>query len=340
VEIAEWLRARWWRLAVLVVVPVLAAVGAAAAVVVQDPPARATAVVEVPSLVGSEGSPYTGSTGVDQYAEAVVSAATGPTARRAAAAAAGLEPARVRAGLDVQRETGSSRVEVAYTGAPGEDEAAARVVEAVTASATASLFQEPVDLAEASLQSAQDAYDEASSQVSAASAEAGYADARVAYSAQLSLVNNLRAQAAAAQGRDGADDGPLRRAADEAEAGLGQFAPVLARLDDLQGEQSAAENQLERARERLEDARAQLAAADPALTTTTSGGAASRGLRDVVVDVALPAAAAGLVLALLLVVLLEVLRDRRTGRARSGGADTADAEATEGTSSTVEPVGR
>ena len=315
-EIAEWLRARWWRLAVLVLVPLLAAGGAVAAALAQDPPARATAVLERPSLVGSQGSPYTGGSGVDQYAEAVVSAATGPIARRAAAEAAGLDEARVREGLDVARQAGSSRVEIVYTGAPGEEEAAARVVEAVAARARSSLFDEPVQVAEAAVQSAQATYDEVSSQVSAVSAEAGYADARAAYSSQLSLVNSLRTQVAAAEGRENADDGPLREAAEEAQAGLDQFGPVIARLDDLEAEREAAENRLERAQDRLDDARAQLAAADPALTTTTSSSAATRGLRDVVVDVALPAAAVGLVLALLLVLLLEVLRAPRARRGR------------------------
>ncbi|WP_299033093.1 hypothetical protein [uncultured Pseudokineococcus sp.] len=317
-EIAEWLRARRSRLLVLVLVPALAATGASAAALVQDPAARATAVVEIPSLVGSEGSPYTGGTGVDQYAEALVSAATGPAARRAAAEAAGLDPARVREGLEVGREAGSSRVELVYTAAPGEEGTASVVVEAVADRARSTLFGEPVEIAEAAVQSAQDAYDDASSGMSAVSTEAGYADARSAYSAQLSFVNSLRTQVAAAEGRENADDGPLREAAEEAEAGLERFRPVLARLDDLEGERDAAEDRLERAQERLDDARAQLAAADPARTTTTTTGTTARSAREVVVDVALPAAAVGLVLALLLVLLLEVARERRTARRRTG----------------------
>ncbi|ROP43021.1 hypothetical protein [Pseudokineococcus lusitanus] len=334
-EIGEWLRARRWRLPLLLLLPLLAAGVAVWLVSTQPQPRGATATVEVPALVGTPGGLFPGSSGTDQYVEAYLSAATGPTVRRAAAEATGLDLAVVEDGLDVRRAAGSSRVLVRFEAprgtAPAEADAVVPAVLAEVTAATADeLFGEPVRIAEDQLEAARGRFAEASARVSAVGADEGVADPRQAYSSQLSLMNSLRTQTASAEAR-GDGTGALEDAAEEAQAGLEAFAPLLAELDTLEGEQDVAESRLQGAQEDLDDLRAEQTAADTARTTST-GPVGEPGLRALVLDVVLPAAAGGLVLAVLLLLLLEALprrdrrgrRDRRRGRPARAAAPRAD----------------
>ncbi|MEJ5915163.1 hypothetical protein [Pseudokineococcus sp. 1T1Z-3] len=310
-EIGDWLRGRTWALVVLLLVPLVAG-GAATAVAAARPALPgATATVEVPALVGASGAAFSGSSAVDQYAAAVVSAATGPRARQAAAEASGLSQGAVGRGLDVRRDAGSSRVLVRWTAADDQvgEQVATGVVDSVVATAADAVFGAPVAIAEQRLTEARERFAEASRQVSEVGAEAGVADPRQAYSSQLSLVNSLVTQTAAAQAR-GQGVGALETALAQARAGLEPYPPLLAELDRLEGEQDVAERLLQDAQADLDEARDEQAAAEPAVTTTTRSTAVG-GLRPAVADAGLPAAAAGLVLAVLLVVLVESVRGRR-----------------------------
>lgn len=325
-EIIDYLRIakrRWW---ILVLVPLLAA-GAFAAVTFGGPATfSSTATVFSGTMVGADGSPFSGTQGGSQFVAAFQAAAQNPKTQMAVQSATGVGPNGQDDGLTIAPVGTSSDLTVTFVGA--NREAVAKVAAETSRQSIDLMFAARTASATASRQQAEATATAANGAVAALSTKYGMADAPRAYQASLNQVASLQQQQAnlRATGNSigaAALDAPIAAA----NATLASFVPILAQYNNLASIQSAANSDLTQAQADWRHATAlQAAATAPGVVVVSETTPVNK------LTAAAPLLAAifgaGLFLAVVLIFLLEVIQ-----RMRAAGRETDAARA----GSTVPP---
>lgn len=311
-EIVDYLRIARRRLWLLVGVPVLAAGAAATLVLIAPQQYTATAYVAAPALVGGAAAQqYTGNQAANQFAAAFSAAATSPRVVDEVAADTGVAPNRLRSGLAVSQVGASSQMEITYTSP--EQSTVAAVLNATTERALAFLFSSQVAIATEQVSAASADVAEATAAITAWEKENKVTQPDKIYQATLNEMASLRQQRLQMQAvgnSRGAD-----AATQAIEAGQKQLDTIGPKLPDYQAliaQRDAATSALSSARQGLQAARAQVQAADPA--EVASVGAVRQVSRTAsLINATVPVAGAGLLLAVVLIAMLELLARNRAG---------------------------
>ncbi|MFV2011007.1 MULTISPECIES: Wzz/FepE/Etk N-terminal domain-containing protein [unclassified Micromonospora] len=321
VEIVDYLRIARRRLLLLVGVPVLAAGAAATLVLIAPQQYTAMAYVAAPALVGGTAAQqFTGNQAANQFAAAFSAAATSPRVIDEVVADTGVAANRLRSGLVVNQVGVSSQMEITFT---SPDRATVSpVLTATVERALAFLFSSQVAIA--------------TEQVAAASADVAAATAAITawekenkvtqpdkiYQATLNEMASLRQQRlqmqAVGNGR-GAD--AATEAIKAGQKQLDTIGPKLADYQALIAQCDAATGALSSARQGLQSARAQVQAADPA-EVASIGAVRAVSRTTSLINTTVSVAGAGLLLAVILVAMLELLARNRAGEPPASSTDS------------------
>jgi hypothetical protein len=293
-------RRRWW---IVLGIPLLAVAGTAAAGLAASQRYSATAYVAAPAL------PLTGTQAVNQFVAGFSAAVTAPVVIDAVSKETGVAGKALREGLAVEQVGASSQLTVTYTAT--QRDTVAPVLRETTRRALTFLFSSQVTIASGQVDAAQSDVDAATKAITAWESTNRVSQPDKQYQATLNELASLRQQLLSMQA---VGNGPGTQAAqaaiDAAQRRLDELGPKLPDYQALVLARDAATGTLSRAREALQEARAQQAAADPEKVATIGAVASvSRGK-----DLArtLPVAAgAGLLLAVVLVMGLEWRAARR-----------------------------
>jgi len=306
-EIGDYLRVIRQRLWVLVLVPVLAAGTVAALVLLQPPRYRAVATVAAPALVGgSAGSQYSGPNGVRVFVANFTAALTAPQVLSKVAKQTHISEAAARDALSAQPISESSLIEATYV---STDKALAAAVPRAASSETIRfLFQSQVDLAQKSVAAADKAVTDAKKKVADYTRKIGMLDPEQTYQLYQQNLPKLQQSRDEAQARgDTSAAASLGVKIEEARTQLAKLAPQVTAYQDLvqQEEQTLTRrNDLQRS---LDQLLAQSTAADPRLVVSVSDPERLSRLAALTRQGGV-AFAAGLFLAIAVVILLEVVR--------------------------------
>jgi Mrp family chromosome partitioning ATPase len=307
VEIGDYLRVIRQRLWVLVLVPVLAAGTVAALVLLQPPRYRAVATVAAPALVGgSAGNQYSGPNGVRVFVANFTAALTAPQVLSKVAKQTHISEAAARDGLSAQPISESSLIEVTYV---STDKALAAAVPRAASSATIEfLFQTQVDLARKSVAEADKAVDDARKKVTDYTTTTGFVNPEKAYELYQGNLLQLQNSLAQAQARgDTSTAANLRAAIEETQATLNRLAKQVPDYQDLVQQQQQAQSRRSDLQRSLEQLLAQSRAADPRSVVSVSDPVRLSRLAALIRQGGV-AFAAGLFLAIAIVILLEIVR--------------------------------
>ena len=308
-ETVDYLRVARRRLWILVGLPVLAAVVATGVVLLTPAKYAATAYVAAPALVGGVAAQqYTGTQAANQFVAAFAAAATSPKVIDQVATDTGVDRDRLREGVEVEQVGASSQLTLTWT---ADDRGTVTpVVEAMTARALTFLFASQVDVATQQVAAAEADVTAATTSISDWEKENDVSQPDKLYQATLSEQSSLRQQElslAAVGNTRGA--GEAAKSLAEGQKRLDDLGPKLPGYEALLAQRDAATSALAEARQGLQAARAQAGAADPAEVTSV-GAVTSPSRAGALLRTVPPVAGAGLLIAVLLVVLLEVLGRR------------------------------
>jgi capsular polysaccharide biosynthesis protein len=314
-ETMDYLRVARRRRWILAGLPLLAALAAAGVVLLTPPKYAVTAYVAAPALVGGVAAQqYTGTQAANQFVAAFAAAATSPKVIDQVAADTRVDAGRLRDGVDVQQVGASSQLTLTYTG--DDRDTAAPVVRAMTSRALTFLFASQVDVATQQVAAAEADVTSATEAISAWEKENDVSQPDKLYQATLSEQSSLRQQElsmAAVGNTRGAS--AAAKVLEEGQKRLADLGPKLPGYEALLAQRDAATSALAEARQGLQAARAQAVAADPAEVASV-GAVTSPSRLAALARTVPPVAGAGLLIAVLLVVLLEIL-----GRGRPAGGD-------------------
>lgn len=315
---------RGWRLAAVLILPVLAAVAAAA--IASGEPAAARATLRAPIPAAADAAPSVLTQRFDELQVAVAD----PTVLGQVAPASELSQAQMRAGLSVRRAGGSDVMVVSLEGPASAD--LAGDLEAVVAAAMAQVLADDVALAtaEAEASSARVAVleEELATVLAASGAPRGAED----YRAMASTASQLRIRALEAEldpdGVDAARVAGLRAAADEIDRELAALGEQLLVVDAVEDRLTAARRTDEQAllvADAATSRRDRALAAIPAAATT----AALSSSLPVVQSAVTAAVLVGILVLLALLAVEAVARSRRAAEPSVGAeaAATDDAAA-------------
>jgi hypothetical protein len=318
-ETVDYLRVARKRIWILAGLPALAAVVATGIVLLTPQRYAVTAYVAAPALVGGVAAQqYTGTQAANQFVAAFAAAATSPKVVEEVAAVTGVPADDIRDGVTVKQVGASSQLTLTYSGT-GRD-SAVPVAQAMTSRALAFLFASQVGVATQQVAAAEADVTAATKQISDWEAANKVSQPDKLFQATLSEQSSLRQQEmsmAAVGNTRGAN--AAAEALDEGQKRLDDLGPKLPGYQALIAQRDAATGALAEARQGLQAARAQAGAANAADVASVGAVTASSKLAALVRTVP-PVAGAGLLIAVLVVVLREVLQPR--GRAGSG-ADEA-----------------
>src|SRR5918997_3898702 len=312
-ETVDYLRVARQRLWLLAGLPVLAAVVAAAFVL--PPPAKyaATAYVAAPALVGGVAAQqYTGTQAANQFVAAFAAAATSPKVIDQVAGDTGVDAGLLRDGVEVKQVGASSQLTLTWTG--GDRDTAAPVVRAMTSRALTFLFASQVTVATQQVAAAEADVTSATQGISDWEKENKVSQPDKLYQATLSEQSSLRQQElsmAAVGNTRGASE--AAKVLEEGQKRLADLGPKLPGYEALLAQRDAATSALAEARQGLQAARAPAGAANPEEVTSV-GAVTSPSKLSALARTVPPVAGAGLLIAVLLVVLLEVLGRRPAGQ--------------------------
>ncbi|MEV0392502.1 Wzz/FepE/Etk N-terminal domain-containing protein [Polymorphospora rubra] len=336
-EIVDYLRVARRRLWVLVAVPVVAT-GAAAAIVLLAPQQYVgTAYVAAPALVGgSAAQQYTGTQAANQFVASFAAAATSPRVVEQVAGDTGVRPATLRDGIAVEQVGASSQLELTFT-TPNRS-TVGPVLESTTRRALTFLFSSQVAIATQQVEAARADVTAATTAISEWERENKVSQPDKIYQATLNEMATLRQQQLSMQAvGNGRGASAAASAIAAGQKRLDEIGPKLPDYQALLAQRDAATSALARAREALQGANAQLQAADPAQATSISAAAPVSRMRGLV-GTALPVGAAGLLVAVVLVALLELLSRQRTTPAPAAAVTPAGAPAAELESGPARPA--
>jgi hypothetical protein len=321
VEIIDFLRAARRQLTLVILLPLLSMAATAGLLLLQPADYTATAVVDPPALVGGLDSQYTGAQGVNQFVSAFQATASGPLVRRAVAAETKVTPGALNNGLVVAQRGTSASLSVDYT-SPRKD-TVVPVLNGVTTLTLRTLFESQVQTAQARVDTAKTAVDEATAAIGEFTAQHAMADPQKAYEAQLARVNSLVQQQASLRAAGNAvGAAAMASPIATARADLVKFGPIVTEYRTLTTTRDTAVLSLNTAEAKLTAASVQLGNADPSKIVYI-GGAHEVDRVQQILETTAAVGAAGFLLALVLVLILEVIGRGRTSPA--AGADTATA---------------
>lgn len=331
-EISDYLRIIWRRLWILILVPLLAG-GVVAALVLREPPKYdATATVAAPAVVGGQNTnQYSGSTGPKAFVSNFAAAVTSPRIVNQVAKETAVLPRTIRDGLLAEPIGESSLIQVTYT--TSNREKAVPVAQAATNATIRFLFQTQVTLAKETLAEAQKAVTKANADLQKFYTSTGLVLPERTYditAQELSTLQQRELNERTAGNFTAA--ATIAQAITATETRLRQLAPRVASYQSLVERRTQAQNRYNLAQQNLETATAQYKAADPTEAVTLNQVKAVSRLSDLMRK-AVPAAGAGLFLAVGLVVLLEVVSRRpRPGQTRDTVHSSASHPVTTGSS--------
>jgi capsular polysaccharide biosynthesis protein len=307
VEIGDYLRVIRQRLWVLVLVPVLAAGTVAALVLLQPPRYRAVATVAAPALVGgSAGNQYSGPNGVRVFVANFTAALTAPQVLSKVAKQTHISEAAARDALSAQPISESSLIEVTYV---STDKALTAAVPRAASSATIEfLFQTQVDLARKSVAEAEKAVAEARKKVDDYTRKIGNVDPEQTHQQYQQIIVRLQQSQWEAQARgDTSAAERLGATIEQGRATLARLGPQVDAYQDLVQQQEQTQTRRNDLQRSLEQLLAQSRAADPRLVVSVSDPVQLSRLAALIRQGGV-AFAAGLFLAIAVVILLEVVR--------------------------------
>ncbi|SDZ24994.1 Chain length determinant protein [Micromonospora pattaloongensis] len=322
-EIVDYLRVARRRLWVLVGVPVVAAAAATAIVLLAPQRYAGTAYVAAPALVGGAAAQqFTGVQAANQFVAAFGAAVTAPKVVEQVSADTGVGAGALRDGLKVTQVGASSQLELRYTST--DRDTVSPVLAATAEHALEFLFSSQVEVGDREVETATGEVTAATAAITDWEKTNKVSQPDKLYQALLSESASLRRQQLemAAVGNSG---GAASSAAAIAalQKRLDALGPKLPEYQALIAQRDSATAALAKAREGLQAARAQVQAADPA--KVASVGETERVSRTgAVIRTVVPVAGAGVLVAVLLVALLElVARNRRAVAAAAAPADAA-----------------
>lgn len=304
---------RWW---ILVLVPLLA--GGAVAVSTLSQPDRftATATVAAPALVGgTNANQYSGANGPQAFVANFGAAVTSPVIVNLVSDETKVARKKLKDGLVATQIGTSSLIEVTYT--TTAEATAGPVAVAAARRTILFLFESQVALAQEPVTAARQAVEKAQADLDAFVRTTGQVVPDRFYEVKATQIANLEGQRdqAAANG-DTFIAARLNASIGLRQADLAGLAPLVATHDDLTDKKAQATTNLNQVQQSLQQARAQLEAANPAkvvnLATTESVSVAADLARK-----GLTALAAALFLAVGLIALLEVTTVPTPAPARS-----------------------
>jgi hypothetical protein len=311
-ETVDYLRVARKRVWILAGLPLLAAVVATGVVLLTPQRYAVTAYVAAPALVGGVAAQqYTGSQGANQFVAAFAAAATSPKVVEQVAADTGAPAADLRDGVTVKQVGASSQLTLTYTGS--DRDKVAPVARAMTSRALTFLFASQVDVATQQVAAAEADVTAATEGIREWEASNKVSQPDKLFQATLSEQSSLRQQEMSmsavgnTRGANAAAD-----ALEEGQKRLDDLGPKLPGYQALIAQRDAATGALAEARQGLQAARAQVGAADPAEVSSVGAVGTPSKLSSLLRTVP-PVAGAGLLIAVLVVVLLEVLRPRQDG---------------------------
>ena len=324
-EIIDYLKAARRRLALVILLPLISMAATAGLLLAQAPTYTGTAVVDPPALVGSLDSQYTGAQGVNQFVSAFEATSSGPVVRQMVSTETGVDTAVLNDGLVVSQRLASASLAVTYTSA--KKDTVVPVLNGVTTATLRNLFESQVQSAQARVDAAKKAVDDASAAVGAFTAKYALADPQKAYEAQLSRVNSLvQQQASFTAAGNSVGAAAMGSPIASAKGDLAKFGPILNEFAKLTAARDTAVTGLDEANAKLSSATVQLANADPTKIVFI-GGAHSVDRTPVILTTTASVGAAAFFLALVLVLILEVVaRGRRARDAEATNADLAAGE--------------
>ncbi|WP_434739779.1 Wzz/FepE/Etk N-terminal domain-containing protein [Micromonospora sp. SH-82] len=317
VEIVDYLRVARRRLWILLGVPLLAASAAALVVLIGPDRYAATSYVAAPALVGGTAAQqYTGTQAASQFAAAFAAAVTAPQVVDQVAGDTGVSNRTLRDGLSVAQVGASSQLTLTYTAT--DRDTVAPVLTATAQRALAFLFASQVNIAESEVKVANDELTTATQAIDEWEKENKVRQPDRLYQSTLQEIATMRQQRLQMQAvGNGRGVSEAEKAITDGQKRLDGLGPKLPEYQSLLAQRDTASGSLASARQGLQRARAQSQAADPAQVTSLGAVEAVDRTR-ALVNLVLPVAGAGLLLAVLLVALVEQLSRGRATPAVAG----------------------
>ncbi len=308
-EIGSYLQVIRRRLWILLLVPLLAAGGVSAWLLRQPPQYEATATVAAPTVLGtSTVSPYSGGGGSKAFVADFQAAITSPLIVVKVAEETGARATDVKGGLVAGPIGDSSLVQVTYR--TTNRDRAAPVAQSAASHTIRFLFQTQVILARKTVAEGQKAIDRVNAELAAFYKKTGQVLVDEAYRIKAQQVSDLeREQASAEASGESSTGSALESRIDERKRELAALAPQVAEYQALVDRKEQALTRINLLEEGLERAQAQYDAADPRAVVTV-GPVEKVAIAPELVKTAAPAFAAGLILAVCIVLLLELVRGR------------------------------
>ncbi|MFG1604730.1 Wzz/FepE/Etk N-terminal domain-containing protein [Actinoplanes sp. NPDC049265] len=306
-ETVDYLGTARKRLPILIGVPVLAALVATLVVLLSPQKYAVTTYVAAPALIGGVAAQqFAGQQAANQFVAAFSAAATSPKVIDQVAADTGVNADDLRDGVEVKQVGASSQLTLTFTG-PDKDKVAP-VATALTGRALTFLFASQVDVATQQVAAADADVTAATKKIGDWEKTNKVAQPDKLYSATLAEQADLRRQQLemSAAGNSKAADAAKDAIADDQKR-LDELGPKLPGYQALIAQRDASTNALSDAQKGLQAARAQMGAADPKSVSST-GAVAADSKADTLLKTVPPVAGAGLLIAVLLVVLLEIVR--------------------------------
>jgi capsular polysaccharide biosynthesis protein len=309
VEITDYLGVIWRRLWILVLVPVLAAGGAAYWLLKQPAQYQATATVAAPTVLGSSNaSQYNGANAPKQFVADFGAAITSPLILNQVAKETGAPAAEIKDGITSAPIGTSSLVQATYK--TSKRNQAAPVAGAAASDTVRFLFQTQVRLARTTVKEGQKAVDEANAALSNFYKQTGQVLTDDTYRLKAQQVSDLQKEQALAQASgDTTSAAALSKAIDERNAQLAALRPQVITYQGLLDRKQQALGRLNLLEQNLEQAQAQYIAADPKSVVSVSD-VQEVPILPRLIKAGATAFGAGLILAVCLVLLLEVVRRR------------------------------
>lgn len=327
-EIIDYLRILRRRRLVLILVPVVA-VGIAVGWALLKPPNYAgVATINGSALVGTSTSQFTGPQGVGQFVAAFDAAASGPAVLNAVSDTTQVPVKDLRSGLVVTQVGSSSTMRIAFDSE--KRERVDPVLSAVVQESFAALFQPRADQAARDRDAAAAAVQTANDAAQKFSVDKKVAEPREAYQALVGKITSLEQQQAVLRANGNAVsaaalDSPLTTAREQAVA----FGPLLAEFATVEAKQRAAADALVSAEQDYRLATGQLTAASSDRVVYLSGvSAAAAG--NAAWGLVFPVLGAGIFVALVLVLVLELLERAQIQRRRETSNLDSDGPQSEG----------
>jgi capsular polysaccharide biosynthesis protein len=309
VEISDYLRIIWRRLWILILVPLLAGIVVAALVLRQPPKYDATATVAAPAVVGGQSTnQYSGSTGPRAFVANFTATLTSPRIINQVAKETSVLPRTIRDGLVAAPIGESSLIEVTYT--TMNKDKAIPVAKSAVDNTIRFLFQTQVSLAEETVSEAKKAVDEANGSLQSFYRSTGLILPERTYELEQQKLSSLQQRELQERSAGNITAATaIAQAITTSETRLRRLAPRVATYQSLVDRRNQAQGRLNLVQQNLEAATAQYKAADPAEVVTLNQAKPVSRLAELLRK-AVPAAGAGLFLAVGLVVLLEVVARR------------------------------